>query len=48
LERLTLSGVLRADKIDALLAMLEADFQLAAERRSGKIILRRSVANPVD
>lgn len=42
LERLALSGVLRADKVDALVAMLESDFGLAAERRDGKIVLRRA------
>jgi len=42
LEHLALSGVLRADKVDALVAMLESDFGLKAERRDGTIILRRA------
>lgn len=36
-----LSGLLRADRLDALLGMLEADFQIRAERRDGKIVLHR-------
>lgn len=42
LENLILSGVLRADKMDALVAMLESDFQIAAERDGERIILRRA------
>lgn len=42
LERLTLSGVLRADKVDALVAMLEADFGVKAERQGGTIVLRQT------
>lgn len=42
LKRLALSGVLRADKVDALVAMLESDFGLKAERRDGEIVLRRA------
>lgn len=39
---LRVSGVLRADKMDTLAEMLEADFGVHAERRSEEIILRRS------
>lgn len=42
LERLALSGVLRADKVDALLDMLESDFRVKAERQGGTIVLRRA------
>jgi transmembrane sensor len=41
LERLALSGVLRADKVDALVAMLESDFDVKAEGQDGTIILRQ-------
>lgn len=39
---LRVSGVLRADKMDTLAEMLESDFGLHAERRSGEIVLRRT------
>lgn len=39
LGALTLSGVLRADKIDALVAMLEADFSVRVEREGDRIVL---------
>jgi len=42
LERLALSGVLRADKIDALVAMLESDFGVRVERHGGAIVLRQT------
>jgi transmembrane sensor len=42
LERLALSGVLRADKIDALIAMLESDFKLRATRTDGQIVLQKA------
>lgn len=42
LERLALSGVLRADKVEALVAMLESDFGVQAERRDSVIVLRRA------
>lgn len=41
LERLALSGILRADRVDALVEMLESDFGVKAERRDGIIVLRR-------
>jgi transmembrane sensor len=40
LERLALSGVLRADKVDALVAMLESDFGVRAEQQGRTIVLR--------
>lgn len=42
LENLALSGILRADKTDALVKMLESEFHLIAERRAQQIILRRA------
>ena len=42
LENLALSGILRADKTDALVKMLESEFYLIAERRAQQIILRRA------
>jgi hypothetical protein len=33
--------VLRADKVDALVAMLESDFDVKAEGQDGTIILRQ-------
>lgn len=42
LERLTLSGVLRADKVGALVAMLESDFGVRAEQQGGVIVLRQA------
>lgn len=39
LEKLTLSGVLRADNVDALVALLESDFCVKAERRGKRIML---------
>lgn len=41
LERLTLSGILRADKVDALVAMIEADFPVQTEYRGERIVLKR-------
>lgn len=38
---LQMSGVLRADNIDALLRLLQDEFGIEAERRDAKIILRR-------
>lgn len=42
LARLRLSGLLRADKIDALVQLLESDFPIKAERRDGTIVLHRA------
>lgn len=42
LEDLALSGILRADKTDALVKMLESEFQVRAERKNEQIILRKS------
>ena len=39
---LRVSGILRADKLETLAEMLEADFGVQAERRPGEIILRRT------
>jgi transmembrane sensor len=39
--KLELSGVLRADNVDSLLRLLEAEFRIRAERREDEIILRR-------
>lgn len=41
LERLLLSGILRADNIDALVRLLEANYAVVAERREGEIVLRK-------
>ncbi len=38
---LELSGVLRADNVDSLLQVLEAEFRIRAERRGSDILLRR-------
>jgi len=43
LEQLRLSGVLRADKVDALVQLLESDFGVSAEYRSdSEIVLRKA------
>lgn len=39
---LALSGLLRADKTDALVKMLESEFSVKAEQREQQIVLRRS------
>jgi transmembrane sensor len=41
LERLAVSGILRADKVDALVEMLESDFHLRVDRRDLRLILSR-------
>jgi transmembrane sensor len=41
LEQLPLSGVLRADRVDALVEMLEAEFDIKALREGGQILLRK-------
>jgi transmembrane sensor len=46
LTELKLTGALRADKIDALVQLLESDFQVKAERRESGIILRQAAAAP--
>lgn len=40
LGTLALSGVLRADKVDALVSMLESDLPIVAERQNERIFLR--------
>lgn len=42
LEKLALSGILRADKTDALVKMLESEFQVSVARQGQQIILRSS------
>ncbi len=42
LDDVVLSGVIRADKIDALIDMLASDFNVRAERTEGRILLRRA------
>lgn len=42
LGNLKLSGALSADRIDALLEMLEADFRVTAEPAGDRLVLRRS------
>lgn len=42
LKALQLSGALRADRIEALLAMLAADFNVASSRDEGRILLQRA------
>lgn len=42
LENLALSGILRADKTDALVKMLESEFHVRAERQAQHIILRKT------
>ena len=43
LGALRLSGALRADKVDALVQILESDFPVRAERRGElEIVLRRA------
>jgi transmembrane sensor len=41
LEKLAVSGILRADRIEALVEMLEADFQLRVERRGTDLVIRK-------
>ena len=41
LAKLRLSGTLRADKVVALVEILETDFPVRAERRGGEIVLHR-------
>jgi transmembrane sensor len=41
LSDLKLSGALRADRVDALLEMLEVDFRVVVTRSAGDIVLRR-------
>ena len=41
LGRLQLSGVLRADRVDVLVAMLETDFAVRTERKERQIVLHR-------
>jgi transmembrane sensor len=40
LESLALSGIVRADKVDALLALLQSEFGVKCERGADTIILR--------
>lgn len=42
LDSVVLSGVMRADKIDALIDMLASDFNVRAERNDGRIVLRHA------
>ena len=44
LERLLLSGILRADNVDALVRLLEANYGITAERRENEIVLRKREA----
>jgi transmembrane sensor len=44
LADLRISGILRADNIDTLLGVLEADYGIKAEKREGGIVLRRDSA----
>jgi transmembrane sensor len=41
LGRLLLSGILRADNVDALVRLLEANYEVMADRSDGTIVLRR-------
>jgi transmembrane sensor len=41
LARLELSGVLRADNVESLLQLLDAEFRIRADRRDGEIVLHR-------
>lgn len=45
LGSLRVSGTLRADRVDALIALLESDFGLAAERSGQRIVLRQAVGS---
>lgn len=44
LNRLQLSGILRADNVDALVRLLEANYGVTAERRENGIMLRKAFA----
>jgi transmembrane sensor len=41
LETLAISGALRADRIDALAAMLESDLHLRLQRRGAEIVISK-------
>ncbi|MGH7945367.1 MAG: FecR family protein, partial [Opitutaceae bacterium] len=44
LDRLQLSGILRADNVDALVRLLEANYGVTADRRENEIVLRKVFA----